>query len=302
MTLQDFLISRIGITVGLALSRLPRQLGYPVAALLASLISRRKNNPAVKAVRANQWVLGDQKLSNEELDRRVYLTYQSTARSLYEFWHNLRDKNTVLNLVKFRPSFFQTIQDAQAAGRGLILVIAHMANFDLIGHAAAMSGVPLHILSYPQPPGGYRWQNRIRELPNLQVTPMSVESIRLASETLHEKKIVATGIDRPLPDGTSKYPIRFFNLPAYLPVFHIRLALKLDVPIAVVGNLREKDGTYSVWASQPIVMEKRPDLVEETVTNAEKITGIVETNIMKAPEQWAMFYPVWPEVMEKVPY
>lgn len=301
MTLQDFLISRGGITVGLTLSKLPRRFGYLIATWLADLISSQKSNPGVRAVRANQWVVGNQKCSCQELDRLVIQTYRSTARSLYEFWHCLGNRNSILELVKFQPSFYNAIHAAQSEKRGLILVVAHLANFDLIGHGAAMNGIPLHVLSYPHPPGGYRWQNRIRELPNLKVTPMSIEAVQMASETLRQKKIVTTGIDRPLPEGTSKYPVHFFNRPAFLPVFHIRLALKLDVPIAVVGGHRRENGIYSVWASEPMMMEQRSDIVEETVSNAEKLLRIVEDNIKPAPEQWAMFYPVWPEIMDAVP-
>ena len=43
------------------------------------------------------------------------------------------------------------------------------------------------------------------------------------------------------------------------------------------------------------------DLVQEIVSNAEAVLEVLEGVILRAPDQWAMFYPVWPDVMDKVP-
>jgi len=299
--LQHLLNSRLSIALGYTLSKVPTAIGYRVAHWLANFLASRKNNLMVRSVRANQWVVNDMRPTAQDLDLLVRRTYQSAARSLYEFWHYVGNSQAVLDMVEFDASFFDTIAQVRQRKRGALLVVPHISNFDLIGRAAVYNGINIHILSYPQPSGGYRWQNALRQLPGLTVTPMSIAALRQASNTLHEGGIVVTGIDRPLPTQDSKYEVSFFGRPATLPVFHIRLALKHNLPIVVIGGRRNANGRYHVWAFPPIPMQPSDDLVHETVRNAESVLDVLARVIRKAPDQWAMFYPVWPEALEQMP-
>jgi lauroyl/myristoyl acyltransferase len=42
-------------------------------------------------------------------------------------------------------------------------------------------------------------------------------------------------------------------------------------------------------------MEPYPNPVDEIERNAEAVLKPVENWIRQAPEQWSMFYPVWPD-------
>jgi lauroyl/myristoyl acyltransferase len=300
MNLQNTLNSRFGIALGFVLSRLPRVAGYRAAEWIADRVSSQKNTPGVQAVRANQWVIHNQRISTAELNQMVINTYRNTARGLYEFWHFLPKKAAVVKMVEFDQTFFDCIQTAKEKGEGLLIVLPHLANFDLVGHAAVLNGIKLHVLSYPQPPGGYRWQNKLRKLEGLNITPLSIEALRLASDTLRSGGIVTTGIDRPLAGADRKYQVTFFGRKALLPVFHIRLALKHNVSIAVIGGCKKSDDKYLVWASHPIRMKRMDHLVDEIVYNAEAILDISANDIRQAPDQWAMYYPVWPEALDLI--
>lgn len=303
MKLQDFLNSRGAIALGLGVSSMvPPRIGLPFARWLGNRVASRRRNAFVRAVRANQWVINRGLVTPRELDHLTDETFRSTAQSLYEFWHYYGSPRQVMEMVEFEPSFLRCFEQARREEQGMLFVVPHISNFDLIGRAIVLRGLHLHILSYPQPPGGYRWQNLLRQLHGLTVTPMSVQALRKASETLRAGRAVLTGVDRPLPDGEdAKYRVRFFGRLASMPVFHIRLALKHRIPITVLGGCRMPDGCYRIWASDPIPMQPSSDLVEETVTNAETILSVIADFIRRAPQQWAMFYPVWPEIVDQVP-
>lgn len=301
INMQAFLNSRLSIALGLILSRVPTPVGFQIAYWLGGLLAARKNNIMVRALRANLWVVHDERPTAPELDSLVRQTYRSAARSLYEFWHFIHNNQAVFDMVQFEESFSSAVEQARREKRGTLMVLPHLSNFDLVGRSAVLHGVHLHVLSYPRPPGGYRWQNALRQLPGLTITPMSVEALRQASSTLRSGGVVVTGIDRPLPGKENKYSVRFFDRPASLPVFHIRLALKHDLPIIVVGGRRKPDGNYSVWASPPIPMKRSPDLFMEIVQNAETVLDVLSGFVRSAPDQWAMFYPVWPEALGQMP-
>ena len=304
MALIDLLNSKWGTGLGTGISSLvPPEVGYPLGTAIADLLSSLKTSPIVRAVRANQWAIHNGQLTRKQLNTLVRDTFRSSARSLYEFWHLFRSPQTVMDMVEFEPSFMNVVHRANRGDTGTILVSGHMANFDLIGRAMALRGLELQILSYPKPPGGYRWQNRIREIPGMRITPMSTEALLEASKTLRKNKVVLTNIDRPLPasslvNGLGKYRPRFFGHPANMPVYYIRLALKHHLPVTVIGGQRRPDGKYRVWAAEPIPMRPASDLIEETVQNAEAVLAVMADFIRERPEQWAMFYPVWPETLK----
>jgi phosphatidylinositol dimannoside acyltransferase len=294
---QDILNSRYGTVFALWLGRtLPPRLGYWIAHQVGTLFGRNRRFTQSQAVRANQWVVHGGSLSQRDLDRLAVATFRNAGRFLYDFFHNLRNPEAVLRMTEFEPSFLRYLE--KCGKEAQLLVCPHMTNTDLIGRAAALSGLKMQILSYPQPPGGYRLTNQIREEVGIDVTPMSISALRQATVNLQNNGTVLTGIDRPIQDH--KYEPIFFGRPAALPVAHVRLALKLKLPVIVISGYLRPDGKYVVWASDPIPMRPNPDLHTETVRNAEAILEVVADAIQKAPDQWAMYYPVWPKALEEI--
>jgi len=108
-----------------------------------------------------------------------------------------------------------------------------------------------------------------------------------------------TAVDRPMPE--SKYKFRFFDHPASLPVHHIQMALNANVPIIVFAIILKPDNRIHFSASELIEMRHYPSRRDRIVKNAEYVLSIVEDFISLAPNQWAMFHPVWPDLLETVP-
>jgi KDO2-lipid IV(A) lauroyltransferase len=301
MKLENLINSPVAMALALTFARLlPPKPGRRLAYWIGDLRGSMKNDDQVRAVRANQWVVGGEHLNAHQLDELTRRVYRSTAHSLYDFYRNVNDSDAVLGMTDFDPSFEDYIQkNLRGQSRGFMFVCAHIANFDFIGRAIGLRGMRLQILSYPHPSAGYRWQNQLRKIKNLVITPMSVEALRSATRFLQEGGSVVTGIDRPISD--LKYCPSFFGRPAALPVGHVRLALKVGVPVVVVSGCRTPDGRYRVQASEPIEMRPHDNLQTEIIENAERILAVVEKSIRAVPDQWAMYYPVWPETVGLVP-
>jgi KDO2-lipid IV(A) lauroyltransferase len=123
--------------------------------------------------------------------------------------------------------------------------------------------------------------------------------MREATERLRQGGLVMTGLDRPLTG--SNYRPRFFGYPSALPVTHIALAIKARVPVVVAAVQRQANGKYLVDASEPIEMESYPDHHTELERNAESVLKCAEEFIRRVPQQWVMYYPVWPEALAEMP-
>jgi phosphatidylinositol dimannoside acyltransferase len=300
MDLQSLINGRLGIGLALGVGRrLPPGVGYPLANFLADRVAARRRSRLVQAVRANQWVISGGSFSAEQLDQAVRQTFRSTAHCQFDLYHNLHDPDAALKLMEQNPHLDQAIQRSMAEKKGLVVVGVHMSNFDFVFQSAALRGWRGLALSYPQPGGGYQWQNDLRRETGIEIIPGSVDALRKAIRRLQAGEMVLTGIDRPQVD--SKYCPRFFGRPAAMPVLHILLALKTNAPVVVTAAIMQPDGIYQFFASDIIAMQPHSDRHTEILLNAERVLSVAEGFIRQAPQQWAMFYPVWPEALEEIP-
>jgi KDO2-lipid IV(A) lauroyltransferase len=297
---QNVINSRLGVELMLRLGRvIPPKVGYPLSRFAANRIAARGNWSLVSAARANQWVVSGGNLSADELDLRVREMFRHTARAIYELNHFIHNPEMVSRLVQYDAVGRQIIERGQDEKRGMIVVGVHLGNFDFALRAAAIKGLRALVLTLPNLDGGYQLQYDMRKDLGMEILPASVSSFRQAVEHLRTGGVVLTGIDRPLT--STKYRPQFFGHPASLPVQHISLALKARVPVVVAATMMQPDSSYRFKFSEPIEMVSHPDRRAEIVSNAESVLQVAEEYIRQAPQQWSMFFPVWPDVMELVP-
>lgn len=300
MNLLSIINSSLGIGTALAVGRmLPESLGIKLADFIAARLAARRNSPMVRTVRANQWVVRGGGLSPEELEDITLRVLKSNARCLFDFYHNLNDIDMILHMVAFSPRFQKIFDECKKGEKGAFFVAPHLSAFDLTGLALAARGLRFQILSYPQPGSGYTWQNKLRDERGLEVTPTSISSMQQARLRLQAGGTVLTGLDRPVPD--SDILPRFFGRPAPVPVFYTRLALKTGVPVYVVAVSTRPEGGYLLDCSEPVKMLRNDDPHQEVINNAERVLKEGEVFIRKNPDQWSMFYPLWPEALEEIP-
>ena len=294
MRLQDLISSkpmmRIGIFIG---PHMPRAVGYGLARVVAGFIARQK--PQVYwTVRANlRQILGpeadDGKL--HEMTRHVFF---HAGQTYYDFFHALGQPTEVLaEAVHIRDEHEAFIRSEMARGQGVLLLGTHMSNFDLLGLSVGARGLPIQMLSLADPQAGFNILNYLRVKEGFKVTPITPQSLRAAIRRLKSGGIVATGIDRPIPEDREL--IEFFGRLAYLPLGPVRLALMTGATVVMGICYYEPDKGYALNFAGPIEMIRTGDRRQDILTNTRKLAVILEENIRAHPEQWMMFHPFWPE-------
>ncbi|HWQ45388.1 MAG TPA: lysophospholipid acyltransferase family protein [Longilinea sp.] len=300
MNLQQIANGPVGVGFTLFVGKhTPRFIANPLGRVIAAMVSHSRNNQAVRAVRLNQWVLSGQTLGKEALDEAVHAVYRSQSTSLYDAYHYLDRPADTIKKVGLTPVFAKIFTKALEYKQGTVFISPHTASFDLAGLSLAARGLRFQVLSFPNPNGGYQWQNQLRRDRGIEVTPFSMVALQEARQRLQAGGVVLTGLDRPLPD--SNYSPLFFGHPAALPVAHIRLALRTKSPLVVVACVRQPDGNYVLTASEPITAKPNSDPHIEIIENAQTVLSYAEDIIRQVPDQWAMFYPVWPDLQDAVP-
>jgi lauroyl/myristoyl acyltransferase len=297
---QRVLSGKIGIGFALLLGRiLPPRLGYPAADFIADRLAARRNLRIVRAVRANQWIARGETLAGEALDRAVRETLRHSARSVFDLYRYLQHPQEAWESFDFDPAARELFRRPEFSDRGLVVVSLHLGNFDLILHSMSMQGVKPLVLTIPDPQGGRQMEYESRRRAGVNILPVSVGALRRALRHLQRGGFVATGIDRPIPHPRLRP--RFFGRPAALPVHHIFLARKANVPVMVAATIRQPDGRRRIFSSPLMEMDSHPDPDTETLRNAEKVLRAAEEFIRRDPGQWSVSLPVWPETLDRVP-
>lgn len=275
------------------------RLGYQIAYGLAEQIARRSNSDLVQAIRANQWVVNGEVLKGDALDRLVHKTLRNAARSLFDLYHYSHDFEATRRLIVFDASFDVIAQRPEFAERGLLIAGLHLSSFDLVLQWLSRDGLRPLVLTIPEPTGGRRMEYEIRKRTGMNLVPASVGALRQAVKYLQQGGMVLTGIDRPIEKP--EVSPRFFGRPAALPTHHIFLAIKAHVPIVITVAYLQEDGKYHVFTSDLIEMDSCPNPKEAFLQNAEKVLAIAERFILRAPQQWSVPLPVWPQIVSQIP-
>ena len=276
---------------------LPRPWGYRLATAIGRLLGSLKQNKMVKAIRANQSVIHTEKLSSEALNEVPKTVFISSAKCMFDYFHFLPRPERLQQIIHFSPEAQATI-DRIKRQEATVVVVPHLSNFDLMGYALALHNVDVQVLSYPNPNASYKIQNRLRERTGINVTPLDFSAFRQAQNRLREGGSILTGLDRPRPDADdTKYQPRFFGYETHLPVAYIRMALEAKAPVVVLAVITLPDGSYRLISSEPIWMTPNEELETEILTNAEKVLKAAEPFITQHANQWAMFYPIWPQFL-----
>lgn len=302
MGLKAFLEDSAAIKTGLWLGKNVRLAGFNhLADFVGSVLASRRSSSLVRNITANQWVISGESMGKSQLQQRTRETIRNVVGSLAEYYYYYQHPEEGKKMIVLSPRAEETLRDITERKVPTILLGPHLGNFDLFGMSLTWLGVRPYVLSYPNPNNAYKAQNRMREAIGMNVHPISLSSFREAKKVLKEGLCVVTGLDRPLPEGEdAKYRPRFFGREAALPVFYTRLALETNAAVRVAFGVRHEDGYYYVDATDPIPMEKRNDLVEESVLNVESVLRPTEDFIRHAQSQWCMLHPVWPEVLPVV--
>ncbi|MGB4593348.1 MAG: hypothetical protein WBI63_06195 [Coriobacteriia bacterium] len=288
MGFESFSNSRIGIGTAVAVSRvLPRSPASGLARVVAGRLAANSASPMVRAIRANQYVASGRTLDAVELDVAAREVLTNSGRYLYDLFSLRPGKEAIMRLVHRDATFDRVLDEVRS--RAHVYASCHLGSFDIVGQSLGYNGWRAQVLSVPNPNGGYKAQNDIRELSGLEMTPVSMESLKAAARRLAEGGSVVTGLDRPIPDPRIR-PV-FFKEPSALPLLHVRLAMQAKAPVVVVACPLCEDGTYQLLASDPIEMTGADQLA-----NATRVLAVAEEFITAHRLQWVMPHAVWPDV------
>lgn len=298
--LNNLINSQIGPWLGLSIARLlPQRQAYAFGRWVARLVARRKDTYLFKAVRSNQAVIRGIQYGAAELEDIVEAVFIHAANG-YVDWFKAVDKGAsyVEKSIVVEDHVLGDAWQARDQGHGVVYAGGHLSNFNMFLMVLGVRDLPVQVLSYHEERGSYRSDNALRKRFDINVTPISMHSLRTAINRLKRNGFVLTGVDRPDTGGET---LDFFGHKVTLPVGHARLAVNTNSLMKVGVVQRIRDGLYRATGPQIIVPELTGDSQKDVIHLAQRTIDILSEYIRARPTEWLMFYPVFPDVLPDSP-
>ncbi len=219
--------------------------------------------------------------------------FRNFGRYLVEFFRMQRtmDADFLRRGVSFenRGAF----EDALALGKGLVVVTAHLGNWELGGAVLSRLGYPMVAIALPHKERPVNdLFNRQREAMGVTVVPVHRAS-RRCLRALRDRRIVAVVADRDFSANGER--MDFLGREVLLPKGAAVFSLRTGAPILPMFFIRERGGRFRVVVGEPVSPSTASSGCEEDrlreVMAAYK--GQLEAAIRRHPDQWLMFREFW---------
>lgn len=185
---------------------------------------------------------------------------------------------------------FDILEGILKEGRGAIAVIAHQANWELIGLGVSLAGYPLNSLARPiENPWIEEYLGRFRTQTGQRLIS-KYHALGEMVRVLQRNEVLVIQVDQDARHfGVF---VDFFGRPASTHRSPAILSLKYGVPILVVDIYREGGLHYCVL-DQPLRPEDFRDRADPVKALTQAYTSRMEGYIRRHPDQWFWVHDRW---------
>lgn len=281
----NYFLYKIGQFIAL---HLPLKIAYKVAVFCSDLhyIFADKDRRTVKE---NLKVIFPEKSEREIRKIRIRM-FRNFAKYLVDFFRFEKlDKEYIKKNIRIENIHY--FDEALSHGKGVIILSAHLGNWELGGVVVALLGYPFWAVALPHKDKRVdNFFNFQRERKGMKVIPLG-RAVRTSLNLLKENKVLGLAGDR---DFTANgIVLDFFGKAALLPEGAAAFSLKTGASIVPGFMLRNKDDSFTLSIEKPLEFtptgNKDRDLRELILT----YKVIFEDYIRRFPDQWYMFRKFW---------
>jgi len=266
---------------------LPEKFVYTNANRVADILTKR-NGKSVVRLRSNL-ARTQQDVTELDLDLLVYRAMRSAIRYWCDTfrlpdWSPQRINDTVTT------TYEHLLLDAIAAGKGAIVTLPHVGNYD---HAAAYfcgKGAKIvTVAEHLKPEALFKKFLEYRAAFGMEALPLDGRVLPTLSQRIRSGCVIALAADRDL--SRSGIDVTFFGGPARMPAGPAILALKTGAPLICAMISYTEKGIHIDFSLVPV-----PTVGTET----ERIAQIVQNSadlfaqgISAYPHDWHMMQRIW---------
>jgi KDO2-lipid IV(A) lauroyltransferase len=290
---QQFVVRVLTRTSG-SLQRMPREKalrwGDRIAAI-AYRFGKRQRFYAERNLRIAQFPSSDStQAERDALIRRVFIHF---ARTAIDFLRGPAITDAELSRL-MRAEGWHHMEDAIAGGRGVILLTAHLGNWEMLGRYMVSRGARLTVIARePEEPAFGGFIRGLRQSAGFTVKDKG-NAARDVLAALKKGEVV--GI---LPDQNSGDLFApFFGIPAGTVAGPASFALRTGAPIIPTYTVRLPDNTYLTHFLPPIAVESTGDRSADILRIMTEANRTLEEIVRQYPDQWLWLHNRWKSAFE----
>lgn len=192
---------------------------------------------------------------------------------------------------------------ARQSGRRVVLLTAHLGNWELGSVLAGQAGVPLAVVYVRDEfADAERFRSYLRGFGDVEEIAIRPDE-RLAAlpvlRAFEEGRVVALQGDRDFNDrGVSG---EFFGAPASFPIGPFLLARMTGALLVPVFIAYAEDRRFEIEFGEPIEVERSSDREEDAKRALAHWLPVLEAAVRRWPTQWYTFYDFWPGARAEAP-
>ena len=277
----NYILYRIGEFVAL---RLPLKTAYKIAAFISdfryifAFKDRRRVKENLKAIFPEK--------TGREIHQIRRQMFRNFAKYLVDFFRFSKiNLEYIERDIKIESRRY--IDEALAKGKGVVVISAHIGNWELGAVAMNLLGYPLWVVALPHK---YKkvdnFFNSQREGKGVKVIPLG-RAYRACINIVKKNELVALAGDRDF-SKTGGVVVNFFGKKAIFPQGPAALSLRTGAMILPVFVVRNNDDSFTLKCGEPIDSNGKEEM--ELIDEYKKI---IEDYIRQYPDQWYMFRRFW---------
>lgn len=269
---------------------LPHKQACALGGKIGSLVAIFSRKKVVAATERCSKALG---VSEKEAREIVYASYRHFGTAAAEFMRLPIMLDKLDSLVRVH-GIDENLKPAFDHGKGVMIITAHIGNWEYAASVFARYGYPINGL--------------VAEQRDARITKM-IEDIRIASgvsvlyknndlkkmiSLLRKGELIAVPIDQDARDKGVLSP--FLGIPASTPVGVAKLADKFDCKVVPAFCIRAEDGVYDFYILPAFESTNGKRFGEDIQTTMDCCNEVISEWIRKYPKQWMWLYPRWESV------
>ncbi len=268
----------------------PRALCHQLATTIGR-VSYARSHQVRDTLRANLALLTG--LQGDALDALCNANVANFSKMLADYFYCTTDEPVRIRRLLGEWHGFENLVAARERGKGIVLITAHLGNWELGGLLLALEGLPMTVVTIEEPSTELtRWRDSYRR--RLGIKTITVGSDKFAFvemiNTLRRNEIVAMLVDRPYENSGT--PVQFLGQETLFSTAPALLWQHTDAAVLPAFVLQNKSGRYLSFADPMIPLEKAENPREALTLNTQRIASIFEAIIRRHPDQWFNYVPI----------
>lgn len=186
----------------------------------------------------------------------------------------------------------ENYQSAIAEGKGLLTIVAHLGNWELMTIAVPMFLQPIHIVYRPLDNGILdNLVEYVRTIWDNSLIPKGKSGGKIIVLLQHNQLIgILSDQNVAVQEGVF---VDFFGRPACTGVGLAALAMRSGSPVLPIFMVRQKSGKYNLVLKPAVKAVFTGDYEKDLFVNTQRFVKITEEVIREYPEQWFWLHQRW---------